>query len=134
MGRVAGLDDELERIKQRRLREMQRKMLLQRSKAAEPKKEAAREPSNAEVLDTVFQGRAWEVYNAAKEQYPQVMPEVEKILVDAVKAGKVNQKIDGESLIGFFRQIGLNVRLNTQIMFAEHGELKTLEQKLKSEE
>jgi len=134
MGRVPGLDDELERIKQRRLREMQRKMLLQRSKEAEPKKEAAREPSNAEVLDTVFQGRAWEVYNAAKGQFPQVMPEVEKILVDAIKAGKVNQKIDGESLIGFFRQIGLNVRLNTQIMFAEHGELKTLEQKLKSEE
>jgi DNA-binding TFAR19-related protein (PDSD5 family) len=129
------VDDELERIKQRRLREMQRKMLLQQSKAAEPKKqEAARELSNAEVLGGVFQGRAWEVYNAAKGQYPQVMPEVERILVDAVKAGKVNQKIDGESLIGFFRQIGLNVRLNTQIRFAEHGELKTLEQKLKSEE
>ena len=128
------MDDELERIKQRRLREMQRKMLLQQSQAAEPKQEAAREPSNAEVLGGVFQGRAWEVYNAAKGQYPQVMPEVEKILVDAVKAGKVNQKIDGESLIGFFRQIGLNVRLNTQIRFAEHGELKTLEQKLKSEE
>lgn len=129
------MDDELERIKQRRLREMQRKMLLQQSQAAEPKKqEAARAPSNAEVLGGVFQGRAWEVYNAAKDQFPQVMPEVEKILVDAVKAGKVNQKIDGESLIGFFRQIGLNVRLNTQIRFAEHGELKTLEQKLKSEE
>jgi len=129
------MDDELERIKQRRLREMQRKMLLQQSKAAEPKKqEAARAPSNAEVLDGVFQGRAWEVHNAAKEQFPQVMPEVERILVDAVRAGKVNQKIDGEGLVGFFRQIGLNVRLNTQIRFSEHGELKTLEQKLKSEE
>jgi DNA-binding TFAR19-related protein (PDSD5 family) len=129
------MDDELERIKQRRLREMQRKMLLQQSKAAGPKKqEAAREPSNAEVLGGVFQGRAWEVYNAAREQFPRVMPEVERILVDAVKAGKINQKIDGENLVGFFRQIGLNVRLNTQIRFAEHGELKTLEQKLKSEE
>ena len=133
MGRAAALDDELERIKQRRLREMQRKMLLQRSKEAEPKKQAPREPSNAEVLDTVFQGRAWEVYNATKAQYPQAMPEVEKILVEAIRQGKVNQKIDGESLIGFFRQIGLNVRLNTQIRFSEHGELKTLEQKLKSE-
>jgi DNA-binding TFAR19-related protein (PDSD5 family) len=129
------MDDELERIKQRRLREMQRKMLLQQSQAAGPKKqEAGRAPSNAEVLGGVFQGRAWEVYNASKEQFPQVMLEVERILVDGVKAGKVNQKIDGESLVGFFRQIGLNVRLNTQIRFAEHGELKTLEQKLKSEE
>ena len=129
------MDDELERIKQRRLREMQRKMLLQQFQAAEPKKqEQPRVQSNAEVLGGVFQGRAWEVYNAAKEQFPLVMPEVERILVDAVKAGKVNQKIDGESLVGFFRQIGLNVRLNTQIRFAEHGELKTLEQKLKSEE
>jgi DNA-binding TFAR19-related protein (PDSD5 family) len=129
------VDDELERIKQRRLREMQRKMFLQQSQAAEPKKqEQPRGPSNAEVLGGVFQGRAWEVYNAAREQFPQVMPEVERILVDAVRQGKVNQKIDGESLVGFFRQIGLNVRLNTQIRFAEHGELKTLEQKLKSEE
>ena len=70
----------------------------------------------------------------APNPWGRVMPEVERILVDAVKAGKVNQKIDGESLIGFFRQIGLNVRLNTQIRFSEHGELKTLEQKLKSEE
>ena len=62
------------------------------------------------------------------------IPEVERILVDAVRQGKVNQKIDGESLVGFFRQIGLNVRLNTQIRFSEHGELKTLEQKLKSGE
>jgi DNA-binding TFAR19-related protein (PDSD5 family) len=70
----------------------------------------------------------------APNPWGRAMPEVERILVDAVKAGKVNYKIDGEGLVGFFRQIGLNMRLNTQIRFSEHGELKTLEQKLKSEE
>ena len=62
------------------------------------------------------------------------MPQVEKALVDAVKQGKLNKKINGGGLAMFLRQIGLPIRLNTQIRFAEHGELKTLEQKLKSNE
>jgi hypothetical protein len=35
--------------------------------------------------------------------------------------------------MGFFRQIGIPVRLETRIRISEHGELKTLEQKMKEE-
>lgn len=120
------MEDELERLKQRRLMELQRRLL----KKKEPPVESD-EPSPEEVLDRYFYGRAWEVYNAARAQFPKVMPQVEKVLVEAIGAGKINRRINGESLYHFLRQIGLPVRLQTTIRFKEHGELKTLEQKVR---
>lgn len=128
------MDDELERIKQKRLAEMKRTMLLKQIKDlqdSEPEK--PREVTNQEVLDAMFGNRAWEVYNAAAYQYPQVIGQVEKILVDGIKEGKIADIIDGAALMGFFRQVGLPVRLNTKIRISDHGELKTLEQKMKED-
>ena len=127
------MDDELERLKQRRLEEMQRQMLLKQLKEQSPKPEPAKEPTPEELLGQFFKDRAWEVWNAARAQYPKVMPQVEKLLADAIKQGKVKDTIDGASLMGFFRQIGIPVRLETRIRISEHGELKTLEQKMKEE-
>jgi len=127
------MDDELERIKQKRLEELQRHMLLKQLAEMEPKTEPVKEPTPEELLGRYFKDRAWEVWNAAKTQYPDVMPQVEKLLADAVKQGKVKDSIDGANLMGFFRQIGIPVRLETRIRISEHGELKTLEQKMKEE-
>ena len=129
------MDDELERIKQKRLAEMKRKMLLKQimnQRESEP--ETPREATNQEVLDAMFGYRAWEVYSAAAYQYPQVIGQVEQILVEGIKEGKIANIIDGAALMGFFRQVGLPVRLNTKIRISEHGELKTLEQKMKEDE
>ncbi|MBN2336267.1 hypothetical protein JXL21_11965 [Candidatus Bathyarchaeota archaeon] len=127
------MDDELERLKQKRLQEMQRKFLLNQVKKKETKPEPVKEPTNRELLDRYFQNRAWEVWDAAVQQYPQVMPKVEDMLVDAIRQGKIVDHIDGASLMGFFRQVGIPVRLNTKIRISEHGELKTLEQKIKED-
>ena len=129
------MDDELERIKQKRLAEMKRKMLLKQimdQRESEP--ETPREATNQEVLDAMFGNRAWEVYSAAAYQYPQVIGQVEQILVEGIKEGKIADIIDGAALMGFFRQVGLPVRLNTKIRISDHGELKTLEQKMKEDE
>ena len=131
------MDDELERIKQKRLAEMKRKMLLKQIKdqrESEPEPETPREATNQEVLDAMFGNRAWEVYSAAAYQYPQVIGQVEQILVECIKEGKIADIIDGAALMGFFRQVGLPVRLNTKIRISDHGELKTLEQKMKEDE
>ncbi len=131
------MDDELERIKQRRLEEMRRQLLLKQIKEqqpAEPEPEKPKEPTNKEILDKYFGDRAWEVYNAATQQYPQVMPQVEKLLVDGIKQGKIRDVIDGAALMGFFRAIKLPVRLQTTIRISEKGELKTLEQKMKEDQ
>jgi programmed cell death protein 5 len=129
------MDEELERLKQRRLEELRRKMLLDQIKEKEPETEPepAKEPTNEEMLGKYFGNRAWEVWNAAKHQYPQVMPKIEVMLVDAIKQGKIKDYIDGANLMGFFRQVGIPVRLDTKIRVSEHGELKTLEQKIKED-
>ncbi len=123
------MDKELERIKRRRMLELQRRMLREEKAEEEPEKPA--EPTPREVLDGMFSGRAWEVYETAKIQYPTVMPQVEQALVEGVKSGKIQDRIDGESLFVFFKQLGLNVRLNTKIRYKEHGELKTIGQRIK---
>lgn len=121
------MEDELERLKRRKLLELQRKLLRQKQEPPEQ----SDEPSPREVLDRYLHGRAWEVYNAARAQFPKVMPQVEKALVEAMRAGRIKRRINGESLYHFLRQIGLPVRLRTTIRFKEHGELKTLEQKIR---
>lgn len=130
------MDDELERIKQRRLEEMKRLLLLKQLKeqAADTEPEKPKEPTNRDILDNHFGDRAWEVYNAATYQYPQVMPQVEQLLVDGIKSGKIRDLIDGAALMGFFRSIGIPVRLQTTIRISEKGELKTLEQKMKEDQ
>lgn len=129
------MDDELERLKQKRLDELRRKMLLNQLKEKEPESEPepAKEPTNEEILGKYFRNRAWEVWNAAKYQYPQVMPKIGVMLVEAIKQGKIRDYIDGANLMGFFRQVGIPVRLDTKIRVSEHGELKTLEQKIKED-
>ena len=99
-----------------------------------PEETKKKEPTNQEILNKHFGDRAWEVYNAAAYQYPQVMPQVEQILVEGMKTGKIRDIIDGAALMGFFRSIGIPVRLQTKIRISEKGELKTLEQKMKEEE
>jgi len=129
-------DDELERLKRKKIQEIQRRMAAQQAMQAAQTaaQEKPKELGNDKILDGIFGDRAWEVWRAAKEQFPQVIPQVEQILVDGVKQGKIAQRIDGGSLAQFLRQVGLPLRLNTQIRYAEHGELKTLEQKLRSNE
>ncbi|RLI03315.1 hypothetical protein DRO31_02080 [Candidatus Bathyarchaeota archaeon] len=130
------MDDELERIKQRRLEEMKRQLMLKQLKekeAAEPEPEKLKQPTNRDILNSQFGDRAWEVYNAAVYQYPQVMPQVEQILIEGIKTGKIRDIIDGAALMGFFRSIGIPVRLQTTIRISEKGELKTLEQKMKED-
>jgi len=128
------MDDELERIKQRRLEEMKRQVLIKQLKEKrieEPKPEKPKELTNRDILDKFFGERAWEVYNAARYQYSQIMPQVEQILVEGIKTGKIRETIDGAALMGFFRAIGIPVRIKTKIRISEKGELKTLEQKMK---
>jgi len=119
-------DKELERLKRKKMLELQRS-LLKAQQSEKPEK-----PEGVEdLLDPLFYGRAWEVYRAAKQQYPKPMEEVEKALLDAIKGGKIKVKISGEDLYAFFEELGMRVRLETTIRFKEHGELKTLEQKIR---
>jgi DNA-binding TFAR19-related protein (PDSD5 family) len=127
---MSGVDDELERLKRRRMRELQRQLHVSEGKP-EVEQEKPREPTRDEVLGRFLVGRAWEVLEAGRAQFPKVMPQVEEALVEAFKVGKIKESIDGGMLLQFLRQVGLPVRVHTSIRYKEHGELKTIGQRIR---
>jgi DNA-binding TFAR19-related protein (PDSD5 family) len=123
-----GQDSELERLKRERLAKMQ-KMIS----AKQQPETGANKTDTTSVLQRVFVGRAWEVYHAAKRQYPQVAEEIFRELARLVQSGQLKGQITGEELFGLLRQIGLDVRLETKIQVLEHGELKTIADKFRGD-
>jgi DNA-binding TFAR19-related protein (PDSD5 family) len=115
-------DRELEAIKQRKLQELQKRLAFQ-----ELKREHVDE---LPTLDKIFRGRALEVFNAARAQFPREMVEVERLLVRLAQEGKIAE-VEGEQLYGLLREIGLPVRLNTTIKVLSHGKTKSLSEKFK---
>ena len=122
-------DLELEMIRYKKLLKL-RKQLEKRVKAEEEK---TRKVNPKEVLDRFFVGRAWEVLNAAKAQYPEAARYVERLLVKLILDGKIREKITGEQLYGLFLRLGFRIRLKTRIYVLEHGKAKRLEEKIKEE-
>ena len=121
-------DSELERIRRQRLAEMQRKM----SAKQQPEGGTAKfEP--AKILEKVFVGRAWEVYHAARQQFPAVADQVFRELAELVRSGRLRGQITGEQLYGLLREIGLDIRLETKIQVFDHGELKPLADKFRGD-
>ena len=82
------------------------------------------------ILNKVFKGRAWEVFNAAYAQFPVEMPDIERQLIDLKLEGKISE-MDGEQLFALLRQIGLSVRMDTTIRVISHGKAESLAEKFK---
>jgi len=85
------------------------------------------------VLQDVLVGRAPEVLEAARQQYPDVTQKLEQLLAKLVLQKKIQGKIDGGTLFGLFLNLGLRVRLETRIVYYDKGQVKTLEEKIKGE-
>jgi len=122
-------DAELERLKRERLAKMQKMISAkqERLQASENSMDASR------VLQKVFVGRAWEVYGAARQQYPRISERIFDELAQLVQSGQLRGKISGEQLYGLLREIGLDVRLDTKIQVLEHGELKSISDKFRGD-
>ena len=122
---VALSDSEFQAIRRRKLRELRRRLGTKQPKPDE-------EPRADTVLNRIFKGRAWEVYNSATAQYPQTMGKVRDALVKVALAGRLKQ-VTGEQLYLLLRNLGLKVRLATKIRYAEHGKVKSLTEKIKED-
>jgi DNA-binding TFAR19-related protein (PDSD5 family) len=120
-------DAELERLKFRRMQEMQRR-LLEQEKKKEPNQ---KQPRPREVLKTILVGRAWEVLDAAAAQYPEPTRMLEAELAKLVRDGKLKGPVTAEQLLWLFRSLSLDVRLDTKIQVYESGELKSLADKFR---
>ena len=119
-------DVELELIKRKKLRKM-----MQKSQPTQqpPVKEERKDP--LAIVRSKLYARGEEVLSAALAQFPQAMSKIVVELAKLIEAGKLTEPISGETLFTFLRQIGLNVRLETKIVIAEHGKAKTLAEKLR---
>ena len=118
-------DKELETLKQKRLQELQKRLALK-----DNRKERKEQIDTNQILSRVFRGRAWEVFNAAKTQFPSAIPEIERVLVRLALEGKLTE-VEGEQLLGLFREMGLPVKLNTSIKVLSRGKTKSLSEKFK---
>ena len=119
-------DSELQKLKRQRLAEMQRRMTAKQQIGTPTEKLEPRQ-----ILERVFVGRAWEVYHAARAQYPGIADQIFQELAALIQSGKLRTKITGEQLFGLLRQIGLDVRLDTKIQVLEHGELRSIADKFR---
>ena len=117
-------DADLAAIREKKLREYQKKLTTKENK---PKT-----LNQQEVLDKIFRDRAWEVFNTAFQQFPEAMNKVRDVLVKLASSGRLTE-VTGEELYVFLRKLGIDVRLDTKINYASHGELKSLEEKMKEE-
>ncbi|MCJ7632152.1 hypothetical protein MUP77_07125 [Candidatus Bathyarchaeota archaeon] len=127
-------DEDLEYIKRKRLLEMQKHLLQEKVTEAQKEKakvEVRKEKNPKDTLKAIFADNAWPIWNIAEQQYPQVIGELVKTLANLVDTGQLREKVSGEQLYWLFNQLGMPIRVETKIRILEHGELKTIADKLR---
>ena len=120
-------DSELERLKLRRMQDMQRRLREQEKAKTTDQKQL----SPRDVLKTILVGRAWEVLDAAAVQFPEPTRALEAELARLVREGRLRSPVTAEQLLYLFRSLGLDVRLETKIQVLESGEMKSLADKFR---
>jgi len=87
-----------------------------------------------DVLRGALADRGDEVLNAALSQHPKETRRIAGRLAGLIKGGAVSGKITGEQLLWLFRQLGLNVRLDTKIYVEQDGRFVPLMDAMKKGE
>jgi len=126
-------DSELERLKAKRLAEMQKNISTKQEieKTQELVKEKPLEkPRNLLVNRLGFRGL--EVLENAESQFPNETKIIVEKLSELIKTGEINEIIDGGKLLALFRSVGLSVRMSTKINIEQDGKFVSLSDKLRS--
>jgi DNA-binding TFAR19-related protein (PDSD5 family) len=125
-------DSELERLKAKRLAEMQQNISSQKQEkpAEEPEKKPTQNPRDIVLNNLGFRGE--EVLKNAENQFPVQTKSIIVQLSQLIRTGELNEKMDGGELLSLFRQVGLNVRMNTKINVEQDGKFVSLSEKISS--
>ncbi|MCH7560384.1 MAG: double-stranded DNA-binding protein [Thaumarchaeota archaeon] len=126
-------DTELERLKAKRLAEMQKNIATQQEieKTQELVKEKPLE-NPRDLLVNRLGFRGLEVLENAESQFPNETKIIVVKLSELIKTGEINEIIDGGKLLTLFRSIGLSVRMATKINIEQDGKFISLSEKLSS--
>ena len=125
-------DSELERLKAKRLAEMQKNISSQ--KEPEPSPESKKPSENPrDLLITKLGFRGLEVLENAESQFPNETKLIIQKLFELIKTGELNEIVDGGQLLAIFRSIGLNIRMETKINVEQDGKFVSLSDKLSTQ-
>jgi len=127
-------DSELERLKAKRLAEMQKNISTKQEikPNSEPQKETVSE-NPRDSLIKVLGFRGLEVLENAESQFPNETKMIVGKLFELIKTGEINESLDGGKLLTLFRSVGLNVRMATKINVEQDGKFVSLSDKLSNQ-
>ena len=120
-------DDELKKLKEKRLEEMQ-KNITHLSKNQENEKNI----DSREVLVARLGHRGLEVLQNAESQFPAQTRTITKKLSELIISGEIDTKIEGGDLLALFRSVGMDVRMATKINVQKDGKTISLSESMKS--
>jgi DNA-binding TFAR19-related protein (PDSD5 family) len=124
-------DDELERLKAKRLVEMQKNIsIIKDQEQSEKNKTEKESKSPKDVLVSRLGYRGLEVLDNALYQFPEPTNIIITKLAELISSGEIDETIDGGKLLMIFRTLGLNIRMNTTINVEQDGKFVSLSEKL----
>ena len=127
-------DSELERLKAKRLAEMQKNISTKQEAELIPDTEKEKVPENPrDSLIKILGFRGLEVLQNAESQFPNETKMIIEKLSELIKTGEINESIDGGKLLTLFRSVGINVRMATKINVEQDGKFVSLTDKLSNQ-
>jgi len=128
-------DKDLDKLKAKRLEEMQRNISLQQKQKEQisklNEKQQKKSTPRAIVVKTLGH-RGLEVLGNAEYQFPNETKLLIEKLAELITLGEINEILDGGKLLTLFRAIGINVRMETKISVEHDGKFVSLSDKLSS--
>ena len=126
-------DKELEILKAKRLAEMQKNISSQeQQKESEQKSDIATEQVTSRDYVVKNLGyRGMEVLQNAESQFPNEAKIIIEKLGELIASGDINEILDGGKLLGLFRSVGVNIRMQNKINVEQDGEFVSITDKFK---
>jgi DNA-binding TFAR19-related protein (PDSD5 family) len=126
-------DSELERLKAKRLAEMQQN-ISSRTEIEKPTNNLSPKQTKQprDVLVERLGYRGLEVLQNAESQFPNDIKMIIEKLAELITSGEISEILDGGKLLMLFRSIGLNIRMETKINVEQDGKFVSLSDKLSS--
>ncbi|MBS3926795.1 MAG: double-stranded DNA-binding protein [Nitrosarchaeum sp.] len=123
-------DSELERLKAKRLAEMQQNISTRKKIETPPANSQSKTKNPRDVLVGRLGFRGLEVLQNAESQFPNDTTMVVEKLAELITSGEITEILDGGKLLTLFRSIGLNIRMETKINVEQDGKFVSLSDKL----
>ncbi len=127
-------DSELERLKAKRLAEMQKnistKQEIEKTQKL-TKEKPLKNPRDSLINKLGFRGL--EVLENAESQFPNETKIIVEKLSELIQTGEIDEIIDGGKLLTLFRSVGISIRMETKINIEQDGKFVSLSDKLSNQ-